>query len=183
MYTIVNICDIMKTTSLSVRVDDDDAAFLAELDIGDARTPSEKLRALLHAERRRHEGIDDPLEAADMFRDLLQPAKRRIKKLETKVSVRSGFLTKLYDRLPEISGAAFSGPDEKIKDASSNLKTFENDMLNDVFGFIQETLELGLTTRNRCYDPDGIEKRLAPVLEILELINISKDRRKGENNG
>lgn len=179
MYTFVNICDDMKTTPLSVRVDDDDAAFLAALEIGDARTPSEKLRALLHAERRRQEGVDDPLEAADMFRDLLQPAKRRIRRRETKTGARSDFLMKLYDRLPEIAGAAFSGPDEKIKDSSKALTTFENDVLDNVFALVQETLELGLTTRNRCYDATGIEKRLAPVLEILELINMSKQRRKG----
>lgn len=173
----------MKTTSLSVRVDDEDAAFLAHLEIGDARTPSEKLRALLQAERRRQEGIEDAFEAADMFRDLLQPAKRRIKRLDSKAGARSDFLTKLYDRLPEIAGAAFSGPDRKTKDAKSTLAAFENDMLNDVFAFIQETLELGLTNRNRCYDPAGIKKRLEPVLEILELINISKERRKETNNG
>lgn len=183
MYTNVNLCDIMKTTSLSVRVDDDDAAFLASLKIDEARTPSEKLRALLHAERRRHEGVEDPLEAADMFRDLMQPAKRRIRKLEMKTGARSTFLTKLYDRLPEVAGAAFSGPDEKPKDAAGNLTHFENEMLNDVFVFIQEVLELGLTSQNRCYDPAGIEKRLAPVLEILELINMSRQRRKGDANG
>lgn len=179
MYANVNICVTMKTTSLSVRVDDDDAAFLAGLEIGGARTPSEKLRALLHAERRRQEGIEDPLEAADMFRDLLQPAKRRIRRLESKASIRSDFMTKLYDRLPEIAGPAFSGPDDDPKDAASHLKSLESQMLNDVLGFVQETLELGLTKRNRCYDPAGIEKRLAPVLEILELINMSKERRKG----
>lgn len=168
----------MKTTSLSVRVDDNDAAFLAGLDIGHARTPSEKLRMLLQAERRRQEGVGDPLDAADMFRDLLQPAKRRVRRLETSAGVRSDFLTKLYDRLPEISGTAFAGPSEKIKDASKTLENFEKDILTDVFALILEVLELGLTTQNRCYDPAGVEKRLAPVLEILELINMSEERRK-----
>lgn len=179
MYTYVNKCADMKTTPLSVRVDDDDAAFLAGLDIADARTPSEKLRALLRAERRRQEGIDDPLEAVDFFRDTLQPAKRRIRQLETKAGTRSDFLMKLYDRLPEIAGAAYSGPDEKVKAPSKTLLAFENEILDNVFALIQETLELGLTTRNRCYDVTAIEKRLTPVLEILELINISKQRRMG----
>lgn len=169
----------MKTASLSVRVDDDDAAFLAGLDIGDARTPSEKLRALLHAERRRQEGVKDPVEAADMFRDLLFSAKRRIRRLETNTGERSEFLAKLYDRLPDMMGAAFSGPDGNAKDRAKSLKSFESEMLNDAFALIQETLELGLTTQNRCYDASGVEKRLEPVLEILELINMSKQRRKG----
>lgn len=179
MYIYVYICDTMKTASLSVRVDDDDAAFLADLDIGDARTPSEKLRALLHAERRRQEGVNDPVEAAEMFRDLLQPAKRRIRRLEVNTTERSDFVAKVYDRLPDIMGEAFSGPDEHASGAMKSLKTFEKAMLNDVFAFIQEVLELGLTSQNRCYDVSGIEKRIEPVLEILELINMSKQRRKG----
>ena len=183
MYTFAYKVTDMKTASLSVRVDDDDAAFLAGLHIGDARTPSEKLRALLHAERRRQEGVGDLLEAADLFRDLLQPAKRRMREFEAKTGARSDFMTKLYDRLPEIAGRASSGPSGKSKDAEKNLTNFEQEMLNDIFAFIQEVLELGLTTRNRCYDPAGIEKRLAPVLEILELINMSRERRKGENHG
>ena len=173
----------MKTASLSVRVDDDDAAFLAALEIDDARTPSEKLRALLHAERKRQDGVKDPLEAAEMFRNLLQPAKRRIRRLELDSGARSDFLTKLYDRLPDLAGAAFSGPVDDNSDAERNLTEFESEVLNEVFTFIQEILELGLTTRSRSYDASGIEKRLAPVLEIFELINMSKERRKGGQNG
>ncbi|MEM9494913.1 MAG: hypothetical protein AAGA09_02825 [Pseudomonadota bacterium] len=170
----------MKTASLSVRVDDDDAAFLAALEIEDARTPSEKLRALLHAERRRQEGVHDPVEAADMFRDLLKPAKRGVRRREMSAEQRSDFLAKLYERLPEIAGGAFAGPDARSKDLAGALKKFEAEMLDEVFAFIQETLELGLTTRARCHDPAAFEKRLAPVLEILELMNMSRKRRKGD---
>lgn len=180
MYASVYIWRDMKTTSLSVRVDDEDAAFLARLEIGEARTPSEKLRALLHAERRRQEGGGDPLEAADLFRDMLRPGKRRVRRLEAEAGMRSDFLLKLYDRAPEIMGPAFAGPDEERKDAASSLKKFEKEVLDNAFAFILETLELGLTTQNRCYDPIAIEKRIAPALEILELINISKSRRKGD---
>jgi hypothetical protein len=169
----------MKTTPLSVRVDDVDAAFLATLSIDGARTPSEKLRALLRAERRRQEGVGDPLEAAEMFRDLLQPAKRRLRRLEANADIRSDFLMKLYDRFPEIVGTAFAGVNERSKDISSALSGFESELLDEVFALILEILELGLTKRNRCYDVKGIEKRLAPILEILDLINISKKRQKG----
>lgn len=170
----------MKTTPLSVRVDDDDAEFLAQLQIDDARTPSEKLRALLHAEKRRQEGVGDPMQAADMFRDMLAPAKRRVRRLEGQANMRSDFLTKLYDRAPDMAGAAFAGPEEKTKNPAKSLEKFENERLDDIFAFIIEMLELGLTSRNRCYDDAGIEKRMAPVLEILELINMSKQRRKGD---
>lgn len=181
MFTCVNKCDDMKTTPLSVRVDDDDAEFLARLEIDDARTPSEKLRALLHAERRRREGAGDAVQAAEMFRDMLAAAKRRVRRLEAQSGVRSDFMTKFYDRAPDIAGAAFAGPEEKEKDPENALRNFENEQLDGVFAFILEVLELGLTSRNRCYDPAGIEKRMAPLLEILELINMSKQIRKGDD--
>ena len=183
MYTYVNICDAMKTTSLSVRVDDDDAAFLAGLSLGDARTPSEKLRLLLQAERRRQEGIGDPLEAADMFRDLLAPAKQRIRRMEKETGARSDFAARLYERLPEIAGATFAGPGASKKEAAAALAAFESDILNDVFALILEILELGLTTKNRCYDSRGIKKRLRPLLEIIELINMSEHKGKRGTNG
>ena len=177
----------MKTTTLSVRVDDDDAVFLASLDLGDARTPSEKLRALLQAERKRNQGIRDPVDAADVFRDLLQPARRRVRRFENEAGIRSDFLAKFFDRLSEMAGVAAAGPGKttkggKAKDTAQTMEAFESDLLDEVFLFILESIELGLTQRNRCYDSSGIEKRLGPVLEILDLINISKERRRGDTN-
>ena len=168
----------MKTATLSVRVDDDDAAFLAGLDVGGARTPSEKLRALLRAEKERQERSDDRVEATEMFADLLRRARRKVRKIETVTDEKSEFLSKVYDRLPEIMGAAYVGPEDNAKEQLQSIKKFETETLNEVFVFIQEVLELALTTRNRCYDPAAIEKRLEPVLEIVELINLARDRRK-----
>ncbi len=168
----------MKSATLSVRVDDDDAAFLAGLDLADARTPSEKLRALLRAEKQRQEKGGDRVEATDMFADMLQHARRRIRKIETEEGVRSEFLAKVYDRLPEIMAAAFVGPEEKAKDQKASIVRFETETLSHAFVFIQEILDLGLTTQNRCYDPAAIETRLEPVLEIVELINLARERRK-----
>ena len=56
-----------KTVPLSVRVTDADAEFLARLDIAGATTPSEKLRALLTAERTRGEGAGE-FGGAGLFR-------------------------------------------------------------------------------------------------------------------
>lgn len=169
----------MKTTSLSVRVDDDDAAFLAGLHVGDARTPSEKLRALLRSERRRQEGARNALEATDMVRDLLQASKRRMRELELDTGARSDFLKKVYDRLPEIAGLALAGPIDEECDNSRSLEKFERLVINEVFSFVHEILELGLSPRNRVLDSETIESRLSAILEFIELINISKQRKEG----
>ncbi|MEM6683573.1 MAG: hypothetical protein AAF607_15170 [Pseudomonadota bacterium] len=168
----------MKTSTLSVRVDDNDAAFLAALDIADAHTPSEKLRALLHEERSRRERLRDRVEATEMFADMLRDARRRLRRAETERGVRSEFLAKVYDRLPEIMAAASVGPTAAKPGKPLDLEWFETDTIEEVFVFIREILELGLTTQNRCYDPVAVEKRLEPVLEIVALINLAMKRRK-----
>ena len=76
-----------KTVPLSVRVTDADAEFLARLDIAGATTPSEKLRALLTAERTRGEGAGDPHRSFEIIRDLLRPAQRGIRLAEAEQGI------------------------------------------------------------------------------------------------
>ena len=99
-----------KTVPLSVRVSDDDAEFLAGLEISGATTPSEKLRAILTAERTRWERAQDPAEAAEFVRDLLRPAQRRVRRLEADAHKSSDAVLKLDERLPELTATAFAGP-------------------------------------------------------------------------
>lgn len=169
----------MKSTSLSVRVDDEDAAYLARMHIDGARTPSEKLRALLRVERKRQEGARDAVEAADMFRDLLQPTRRRIRKLESEAGARSDLVKKLYDRLPEIGGVALAGPAQDGADKSQALKEFETATIGELFDFVQDVIELGMAPENRVYDTKIIEKRIEALLKYFEVIKISRQQREG----
>ncbi|MEM9123093.1 MAG: hypothetical protein AAGB03_07195 [Pseudomonadota bacterium] len=167
----------MKTSTLSVRVDDDDAAFLASLELSDARTPSEKLRALLRAERQRRAKADNRVEAGEMFADMLKPARRRVRSAETDHGMRSEFVAKLFDRLPEVMAAAFVGPPQSSKAQVKDLAKFESQILDEMFLWIQEILEMGLTRKSRCYDPAAVEQRLEPVVEIVTLIIMAQERR------
>lgn len=171
----------MKTSSLSVRVSDDDAAFLSALEIAGATTPSEKLRALLHAERRRSEGVADPIEAADMFRDLLQVARRRWRRAELNAGIRSDFIARLHERLPELFARIYAGPVAgEAKNKLAELKSYESILIEEVFSLVQEVLEFALLSRNRCYDHHAITKKVEPLLEIAELVSISKARKEGD---
>ena len=170
----------MKSNSLSVRVDDDDAAFLARMQIDGARTPSEKLRALLRVERRRQQGSHDADEAAEMFRDLLRTTRRRIRKMEAESGARSDLLKKIYDHLPEIGGAALAGPDHQEGGTIDRLTSFEKLAIDEVFDFLQDVIELGLSPENRVYETKYIEKRIKVLLRYLELIDISRKQHKGQ---
>jgi hypothetical protein len=168
-----------KTVPLSVRVTDADAEFLARLEIAGATTPSEKLRAVLAAERSRAEGARDPHQAFEIVRDMLRPAHRGVKHAEAEQGISSDFVRKVYDRLPEIVAVAFVGLGEGAD--RKGLTSFEARLLDQVFALVQEVLELGLTARGRCYDPKAVTARLEPVLELVDLIRLSQERRKGDN--
>ena len=170
-----------KTVPLSVRVTDSDAAFLAGLEIGGATTPSEKLRAILAAERSRVEGEGDPVQAFEVVRDMLRPAQRRTRRAESDLGLSSDFVRKLYDRLPEIAAIAFAGPGDQVD--RDRLVAFEGRLLDQVFALLQEVLELGLVERSRCYDPRAIRSRLDPVVELVGLIRMSRERRKETTDG
>jgi len=167
------------TTPVSVRLTTDDIAYLASMEVVNATTPSEKIRALLRNERRRRQGGRDVGETSAHVRELAWPAQARISRAETKLERRSDFIWKLYERLPRFFGLALAGPAEDETSIEA-LAKFEGELLNETLGLMVETLELALTTDNRCFDPTAVEKRLDTTLELLDLLKFARERRKGD---
>ncbi|MEM8988354.1 MAG: hypothetical protein AAGC95_16685 [Pseudomonadota bacterium] len=168
-----------RSVPLSVRVSDDDAAFLAKFEAPEAKTPSEKLRAILAAARRRHEGAKDFPGCVETVEDMLRPSLHRLREANRVSGQRSDFVMKLYDRLPEIVAELMTA-DIDAEAGQGALRRFEKDLADQVFSLIEEILDLGLTSRSRSYDPDLLKGRLSPILEILELIKLSREQIKGE---
>ena len=173
MFTYVNRVTDMKTTNLSVRVSDEDSAFLAGLRVPDAQTPSEKLRHLIHAERDRQRKARDPVDAREMMQEVLQPARRTVLKLERHTGLRSELLTRIYDRLTELAGEAWAGPAEEDE---QSLREFESQIMISAFAFVSEVLEIGLTSRSRCYDPEEYDRHASQILELLAVLNVAKQK-------
>lgn len=167
-----------RSVPLSVRVSDDDAAFLAAFEAPGATTPSEKLRAILAAARRRHLGARDFTDCAVLIEDMLRPAERRLRDAQRQAGRRSDFVFKLYEHMPEIM-AEMIAASPTTDDGIDGLKRFEVALADQVFAVIEEILDLGLTSRSRSYDPDLIKDRLSPVLEIVELLKIARDQSHG----
>ncbi|MEM1314453.1 MAG: hypothetical protein AAGI51_07870 [Pseudomonadota bacterium] len=168
------------TTPVSVRLTADDIAYLSSMEVANASTPSEKIRALLRSEKRRRQGGRDVAETSAHVRELAWPAQGRIAQAEAELGRRSDFLMKLYERLPRFLGLALAGPADD-RSAAGALGAFEGELLDETIGLMVETLELALTTDNRCVDPRAVEKRLDTTLELLELLKFTRERRKGED--
>jgi hypothetical protein len=165
---------ISKTVPLSVRVSDEDAAFLAQLDIADAKTPSEKLRAILASERRRHEGTQDPDTAIDLVQDMLRPAARRVRREEVE-GRRSDLVHMAYEEVPELAGLLMAGPQ-----SGKGLPEFEARLATQIANLAKHFIELGLFSRDRCYVDGVVNKHLPAVTEVVDLLKlkIAEDRKR-----
>ena len=160
-----------KTVSLSVRVSDDDAAFLAGLEVTGAVTPSEKLRAILAAARRREEGLGSYSESLALFQEMLGPAVRALRDHELSTHSRSELLHFLSEWLPEamafFASALHTSDDEKGNDSWSEV---ERGLAIRTFALVQTVLRMGVTRQSISYDPEVISRRLEPVLELTEVL-------------
>eukprot|EP00903_Cladosiphon_okamuranus_P001274 g1272.t1 len=159
-----------KSIPISVRLSDDDVAFLASYEVQGARTPSDKLREILKAAREREKGIRDVSSCEDLLRSMARPAEKGLRQLQRETGVRSDLVIKLYERLPEMFAeliASAPTPEGEEKD----LRRFEADLSAELFSLIEEVFDLGLTSPSRTYDPELMDRRLKPILEIARILD------------
>lgn len=170
-----------KSIPLSVRLTPEDSTFLAHLDIPDASTPSDKLRALIKEARQRREGIRNYAEALTFFEELLSDTAHRLRNAETGQGLHSELLVQTVSWLPDIMAylmvrASEIGADGET-DVEPKLKRLENGVADRVFALIQQVLRLGVTSRNPCYDSAAISSRVEPIIELSELLRIMASKR------
>lgn len=169
-----------RSVPLSVRITDDDAAFLADYKADGARTPSEKLRAILADARKLHDPSGDYAGGVEQVSALLQPALSRVRNVQRAERLRSDLVARLYERVPELVAALMLGPSLSDGDSAQAkakaLTAFEAELAQHVFALIEEMLDLGLTRSARTYDPDLITNQADPILDLLDLIRTAKQQ-------
>ncbi|MEM9029518.1 MAG: hypothetical protein AAGC70_14230 [Pseudomonadota bacterium] len=166
-----------KSVPLSVRVSDEDALFLAELQVPDAVTPSEKLRAILHEARRRHTGMQDASEGGLLLREMATPARRNVRRCEGKLGRKSDVILKLYERLPDIMARLIAGPNDSTSPES--LVEFEKEVLDQVCVLLKDFVTVGLTSPVRVYGEENFTAEMEAVMELVELVRVHQRNKKG----
>jgi hypothetical protein len=167
-----------RSVPISVRISDDDAAFLARYKADGAKTPSEKLRAILGDARKLNVQPEDFSGCTEMLSSLLRPSQNRLRSVQHEEGLRSDLLAKLYERLPELVASLMLGP-QPAGNPADELVKFEDAIAQQTFALIEDVLNLGLTTVSRTYSPALIKTRLEPILEILDLVRLSNSKQEG----
>ena len=168
---------------LSVRISQEDAAFLAALDISGATTLSEKLRTLIREARLRHEGCHDYAECFAIQQQAWAPFVQRLRESEATSAMHSELLVQLAHWLADIT--AFLLADPPAKDgvpSDARLKSLESGAADRTFSLIEMTLRLAVTNRNPCYDESAINRRLSPMLELCDMVQSANPTKMGGPN-
>jgi hypothetical protein len=170
-----------KSIPLSFRVTDEDAEFLAGLEIPGAITPSEKLRALItrarleHAQERTYEG------SLGRVRELLEPTSQTLRAREMTIRQRSELIADTLYWLPDLVAFLMAGP-ESSKKGGEDLKAFEAGVADRIFRFVEAVLRLGVTAKAPCYDPDLVTNGIAGTLELSQVIVSNRPLQAGSSS-
>ncbi len=164
-----------KSVVLSVRINDEDAAFLSELSLPGATTPSDKVRALIAKERQKKIGTEDPAGCLDVMDGLLGGVRKRVGALEREQGVHSEFVSRLLAWLPEtvcLAATGLSTGTAEPKDAAQ----WERLLADRAALLIEAVLQLALTKAGRTYDPELLAKRLGPSAHLALLLDLAPSK-------
>jgi hypothetical protein len=158
-----------KTTLLSVRLSDEDAAFLAGLEVRGATTLSDKMRALLAEARDAVDARGDAASAVQRLQREFAPTVDAVRRFELETGHRSALLAEALQRVPELAGLLIAGP---VADSppSAAFSALEARVADRAIALLEGLLRLAVTRTAPCYAPDVVAKRIDPVLELGTVI-------------
>ena len=173
-----------KMLPLSVRVSLDDATFLSGYAISGAKTPSEKIRALIKQARHRQEGVHDYAEGLAVQNEEMAPFIHAVRETEVRLQAHSEFLIQLAQWLPEATAFLLANNPESSDDSApanlADLKELERGTAARVITLMESVLRMAITHKSPCYDSHLMNEKISSVLELCELISTLRQR-KGED--
>lgn len=159
-----------KTVPLSVRVSHEDAEFIANLYIGDALTPSDKVRAIIREARKQKERKDSYEGYLATAQDSLGALLQKVKSLELDEHQHSELVAIFGDWVADayafVAAAQHSGDGEIL-----DLKHLEEGIADRVFRLLETVARMGVTKKAPCYDPDIVSKKFIQLMELTQIIN------------
>ena len=157
---------------ISTRLLPEDAEFIEQLQADGATTASEKIRAIIHEVKRRHEGEKDYEAALRLVDDLTRPPLHRVRETEERTGQHSALVAQVSDWLGEcfaylLSHApdAHAGPEDPAE-----LATLEAGLTQRAFRLTEALLRLGVTPESPTYDPKIIRAHLGPTLAMARVL-------------
>ena len=169
------------TVTISARISQEDAAFISQLEINGAKTPSDKFRAIISEARQRQESQQNFHGFITLIQDMITPISAHIREAELTQHSHSELVTRTLEWLPDtMAYILFEGGINKEEQSQEELLELESGIADRVFQLMESCLQMGVTQRAPCYDKQAIQSRVEPILDILRVINLTR-KTNGEN--
>lgn len=170
-----------KTVPVSVRLTHEDAEFLSSLKISGANTPSDKLRAIISENRRRNTEKKDYQLCFQEIQKFILPAVDFIRRVELENEMHSELVTRSFEWLPDLIAFLVSTTSKDSGENSSlRLRELEQGLSDRLFRIMESILQMGASKWFHCYDPETMDKRSGPLLELVKLITEIKTNKEKE---
>lgn len=157
-----------KTIPLSVRITPKDAEFIASLEIDDAVTPSDKLRALLKNAREKSERLEELSSCMGLVRTAIDPLFNRVKSAELNHELHSELISSFNDWLVNLLGYIASL--DTVQEKDMDLEAIEAEIVNRIFRLFSVIGRMCVTSEAPCYNPQVLNNKLQSLKEILEIM-------------
>jgi hypothetical protein len=160
-----------KSITISARIAHEDAAFLSQLEVNGANTPSDKLRALIAEARKRKEQPRDYGGCLAQIQEMIAPVATRVRQVELAEKAHSELLTRTFEWLPETVAYILAAPPAETDSwPLEELAEYEQGLADRLFRLVTALLQLGVTPGCPCYSPDVVSRHMAPVLDLADVI-------------
>lgn len=166
-----------KTVAISVRLSQEDAEFIANLQVDNAITPSEKVRSIIKEAKEQKERSVDYQSCLNIARETLKDLVHKINTTELKEKQHSELVNVFNDWIAE-SFAYVASAKHEIDEDKIKLKQFEKGISERVFRLFEVVARMGVTSKDPCYDKEIIITGFLPILELTEIINQRIDKEK-----
>ncbi|RUM37029.1 MAG: hypothetical protein DSY58_04490 [Desulfobulbus sp.] len=159
----------MKKIQIGARISPEDADFLNLLEINGAKTPSDKLRAIIEEARLRREYSHEFTGSYRMIQEQLAPIIERIKQTEFEQNIHSAPLARILDWLPEFYAYCLCSLPETIE-SEQNLQMYEKGAVDRVARLFESLLHLELSVQGTTYNSGVLKEHIASLSETMKII-------------
>lgn len=161
--------------TISIRMPDEDFQWLLAQQEAGARTPSEKLRALLAKARQQEAGMASHEACAAWMRGLAQPLVDGIAALERRDKVHSDLLGAAAEWVPQIMATLISARPDGQAGLAQAAET-EAVLAQQCFRLLTGILRAAITSVPATYDKEVLDRYLPDIIEIAEIISTRKEK-------
>jgi len=157
-------------TPLSVRLSEDDSAFLAQIELEGAVTSSDKVRGLIRLARLQRQRPETFSGALTASHEALGPALRAVREAEQLAERRSGVVVGLLTCVEEFLAISLSTPAEMASADEAAMVRHEARLVDCAARMTEQLLRWAVTPSAPAYDSGVVARRLAALNDLMTLI-------------